>query len=208
MTWRHLFSDLDQHTGTWLTVEKLAEGCDRVARKCPMQKVFGFLDGTAHRICRPAVNHRLWCYGHRRRHVMKFQAVMLPCVICVHLFGPYEGRCHDSAMLHDSNLLQEVAQHIPQVNGRPRYILYGDKGYPVEQAILAPFREIIRTLENGGSIDRWRVSAFVLSGVDFAGVTSQFSQLTMWKRMRIGLQPGWAILHCGSTALQLHDVHI
>ena len=164
MTLRHLFSDFGQHIGTWLTVEKLAEGCDRVARKCPVQNVFGFLDGTAHRIFRPAVNQRLWCYGHKRRHVMKFQAVMLPCVICVHLYGPYEGQRHDSAMLHDSNLLQEVAQHNPQVNGRPMYILYDDNGYPVEQAILAPFRETIRTLENGGSIGRWRVSAFVLSG--------------------------------------------
>ena len=188
MTWRHLFSDLGQHTGTWLTVEKLAEGCDAVARKCPMQNVFGFLDGTARRIYRPAVNQRLWYSGHKRRHVMKFQAVMLPCGICVHLYGPFEGRRHDSAMLHASNLLQDVAQHIPQVNGRPRYILYGDKGYPVEPAILAPFRG--NNLNPG---ERWfnrqMTSVRICVEWGFAGITSQFSLLTMWKRMRIGLQP-------------------
>ncbi len=50
------------------------------------------------------------------------------------MFGPIEGRRHDSFMLGESGL-EEQLRHITKPNGDP-YVLYGD---PVTNNIVAPF---------------------------------------------------------------------
>ena len=188
LTWNHLFSDLYFHRNSWFSDVKLQEGCHVIAQKCPMRNVFGFIDGTTHRICRPKVHQRTWCSGRKSRHVMKFQSVMLPCGTCVHLFGPFEDRRHDSAMLNSSNLLEQTSRNIPHVNASPSFLLYGDKGYPLEAALLTPFGGNNLTpgeVAFNTSMSYARIA--VASG--FAAVTSQCSLLSAWKRMRIGLNP-------------------
>ncbi len=45
------------------------------------------------------------------------------------MFGPIEGRRHDSFMLGESGL-EEQLRHITKPNGDP-YVLYGDPAYGV-----------------------------------------------------------------------------
>ena len=63
---------------------------------------------------------------------MKFQSVMTPAGIVVHLFGPYEGRRHDSSMLDASGILPQLETHMnrPEHLGGGPYSLYGDPAYP------------------------------------------------------------------------------
>ena len=62
-------------------------------------------------------------------HGIKFQSVALPNGMIANLNGPYEGRKHDSTMLYESNLVQDL-QRIAWYNGHPLCI-YGDPAYPL-----------------------------------------------------------------------------
>ena len=69
----------------------------------------------------------------------KFQSVVAPNGLIVNLFGPIEGRRHESAMLAQSGLLPELQQHSHTPNGRTLCI-YGDPAYPLRIHLQAPFR--------------------------------------------------------------------
>ena len=71
----------------------------------PLENCFGFIDGTVIEICRPkAIYQRIVYNGHKRVHSIKSQSLALPNDLIGNLSGPYEGRRHDSTMLHESHL--------------------------------------------------------------------------------------------------------
>ena len=185
--WCHLFDDISQHTGHWLTPARLQESAQAVAAKCPLNNVFGFVDGTCRRICRPKHNQRIWYSGHKRRHVMKFQSVMLPCGIIGHLFGPFEGRRHDATMLYMSDILQQMRQHLPYHGVIPDYVLFGDKGYPIEAEVISPFRGNLSQVER--DFNQRMSLARICVEWGFAGVCSQWQLPNSWLRLRINLVP-------------------
>ena len=49
--------------------------------------------------------------GHKRVHAIKFQSVVAPNGLIANLYGPVEGKRHDSGMLGDSGLLGKLQQH-------------------------------------------------------------------------------------------------
>ena len=104
----------------------------------PLHNCFGFIDGTVLRISRPQENQRIVYNGHKRVHALKFQSIAIPNGIIANLSGPFEGRRHDSTMLQQSNVLQDL-QLIAWVNGQP-LCLYGDPAYPISVHLLSPFR--------------------------------------------------------------------
>ena len=55
------------------------------------------------------------------------------------LYGPVEGRRHDSGMLAMSNLLPRLQGHSFRANGEPLCI-YGDPAYPLRLHLQSPFR--------------------------------------------------------------------
>lgn len=100
---------------------------------------WGFIDGTVRPVCRPGQNQRVLYNGHKRIHTIKFQSVVIPNGLISHLFGPVEGKRHDSAMLAQSGLLRELQQHSHGPNGQVLCI-YGDPAYPLRIQLQAPFR--------------------------------------------------------------------
>jgi DDE superfamily endonuclease len=88
--------------------------------------VFGFIDGTLRRIARPTYNQRQAYSGHKRYHGMKFQSVYGPEGFYLHLYGPLAGCRHDSFLLGESGLLDELQRLFP--NGE--YSIFGDPAYP------------------------------------------------------------------------------
>ena len=77
-------------------------------RGAPLQNCFGFVDGTVIQISRPKQNQRTVYNGHKRVHAFKYQSVALPNELIANLSQPIEGRRHDSFMLYESGLLQEL----------------------------------------------------------------------------------------------------
>jgi nuclease HARBI1 len=60
--------------------------------------------------------------------------------LVVQMYGPLEGRRHDSFMLEDSVVVEDMARHAG-------YHLYGDQGYPVRGWLITPFANVRRTPE-------------------------------------------------------------
>ena len=70
--------------------------------------VFAFVDGTVRPTCRPGQMQRVVYNWHKRVHALTFQALTTPNGLVANLFGPVEGRRHDSGMLRDSGLYTQL----------------------------------------------------------------------------------------------------
>ena len=135
---RHLLSTLDQK---WLDGEHLQEYAAAVRRRgVPLQNVFGFIDGTLRAMCRPSTNQRHVFNGHKREHGIKFQSVVVPNGLVANMFGPFEGRRHDAALLADSGLLTKLDALPGRAPDGNAFALYGDPAYPLRPQLLCPFR--------------------------------------------------------------------
>ena len=100
---------------------------------------FGFVDGTVRPCSRPGQNQRILFNGHKRIHALKFQSVVIPNGLICNLYGPVEGRRHDSGMLAESRLLDQLQLHAYTPNGEPLCI-YGDPAYPLRVYLQAPYQ--------------------------------------------------------------------
>lgn len=69
-----------------------------------LQNCFGFEDGTVGPVSRPGKNQRVLYNGHKKVHAIKFQSVPVPNGLLANLYGPIEGKRHDTVMLADSGL--------------------------------------------------------------------------------------------------------
>ena len=79
-------------------------------------------------------NRTLHYNGHKRKHWLKFQSVVVPNGMIANLQGPYKGRKHDCSMLHETNLLNNLRQNA-WANGEP-LCLYGDPAFPLNPHIF------------------------------------------------------------------------
>ena len=91
------------------------------------------------RCCRPIVFQEAVSNGHKRGHGLKFQSVLFPDGMLGHLFGPVEGRRHDTSVLEYSGLLDMLQTHVPE------YYVFGDQGYPMHASSISPSRGHNRT---------------------------------------------------------------
>ena len=99
----HLLADLNQ---PWLSRDRLGHFAATIHDKgAPLENCWGFIDGTVRPLCKPDENQRILYNGHKRLHGIKFQSVVAPNGLIASVFGPVEGRRHDSGMLVDSGLL-------------------------------------------------------------------------------------------------------
>ena len=92
-----------------------------------LDNCWGFMDGTVRLVCRPGVNQRGLYNGRKWVPSIKFPgSVALSNGRAGHLYGPVEGRRHDSSMLASSGLLQELQRFSNSpITGTPM-CLYGD----------------------------------------------------------------------------------
>ena len=131
-------TDWDQ---PWLTNAKLLDYCAAVhASGTPLPQCWGFVDGTVRKLCRPIRLQQEVCNGHKRIHAIKFQSVVSPNGLIVHLFGPLPGRRHDAYLLNQSGILDhfEATASFYAADGTALY-LYGDAAYPLRPHLQKPF---------------------------------------------------------------------
>lgn len=107
---------------------------------CPYPHIFGFIDGTARPICRPTTDQHLQYSGYKKVHVHKYQSIVTPDGIIARLDGPFNGRRHDSAVLHLSRLLPEMEQKL-MISPTKWYSVYGDPGYANQKFIKVGFKQ-------------------------------------------------------------------
>jgi nuclease HARBI1 len=123
-----------------LTPERMAAYAQAIQGKgAPLDRCWGFIDGTVRPICRPTRMQRHVFNGHKRVHALKYQSVVCPDGIIVHMSKPLEGKRHDSRLLRESGLLEILTRCANDAHGQPFY-LYGDPAYPLSIYLLAPYR--------------------------------------------------------------------
>ena len=76
--------------------------------------------------------------GHKRVHALKFQSVVTPNGLIANLFGPVEGRRHNSGMLAMSGILPQLEQMSFSPTGEAMCI-YEDPAYPHIIHLQRPF---------------------------------------------------------------------
>ncbi|XP_067016499.1 uncharacterized protein [Acropora muricata] len=131
---------ITQWNNTVLSPELLETYAHAVHQKgSPLSNCFGFIDGTVRPICRPRENQRIVYNGHKRVRALKFQSVALPNGLIANMYGPVEGKKHDSSMLTDSGLLHQLEHHAFSRAGEPM-ALYGDPAYPLRVHLQVPYR--------------------------------------------------------------------
>lgn len=142
----------------------------------------GFVDGTLKPICRPSFNQSEMYSGHKRWHGFKFEALVTPDGLIVHLFGPAPGRCADSGIYANSGLLASLTR-LEAATGR-RFKIAGDRGYPGSEYL---FRETIATRENP-LIRQFRQSRCSVEWA-FGKVSNLFGLSNFKRSSKILLQP-------------------
>ena len=151
----------------------------------PLSNCWGFVDGTVRPICRPGTLQRTLYNGHKRVHAIKFQSVVAPNGLIANLYGPVEGRRHDSGMLADSGLLPQLRLYSRTPAGDPLCI-YGDMGYPLRTQLQTPFRALRLTpLQQifNTSMSSMRTSVEWV----FGDIVNYFSFMDFRKNLKIGL---------------------
>lgn len=156
-----------------------------VAKLGPMDSVWAFIDGTARPCARPTKNQRQMYSGHKKQHVIKFQALITPDGIIPHLFGPAEGRRHDMFLLRHSRLCEKLAMHPDVFRGS---VIYGDPGYRVDDFIVAPFRKA-RLSDVEQEFNKKMSAARVSVEHGFGRVVNLFTFLELKRAIKLGLSP-------------------
>jgi hypothetical protein len=127
------------HRPIEMTANRIPMYAERLVEKgsC-FDRCWGFLDATCRRICRPNVAQRSFYSGDKKFHCVKFQAIVAPDGLALHVFGPVEGSRHDMTVVHRSGLLPFMAINHPF----NLYHVYAEKGYTMTPQLIGLFRGI------------------------------------------------------------------
>ena len=98
-------------------------------------------------MCHPGDSEELVYTGYKKFHGMKFQGVVVPNGLLVHLEGPFRAPQNDSGVLKESNLLSNIEEYAIQPGSEPSdppqdhwFQLYGDSAYSVSVRIRSSGR--------------------------------------------------------------------
>ena len=111
------------------------------ARQCPLTSCIGFVDGTVRPMCRPSRFQEMVFNGHKRKHALKYQSIMLVNGMMI-LHGPFEGRRHDSFLMQESEIVGQLAQ-LPRRPDGSQYVIYGDPAYALQAQVVCPYPQHI-----------------------------------------------------------------
>eukprot|EP00170_Pyropia_yezoensis_P001992 contig_8490_g1996 len=115
---------------------------------------------------RPLVGHALGnsraelfsiraCYsGHKRKHAVKFQNVLMPDGLFFHMYGPLKGRRHDMTLYHESQLDETLSEAL--TIDRHLFHPYGDAAYVLRPWLQTAFDGLL-TLQQEAHNDSMKV---------------------------------------------------
>lgn len=150
--------------------------------------------------------HLLWISqfynGHKRFHAIKFQSLLAPNGLVVHLTGPVIGRRHDSYLLQSSGLIPQLEAKFPIALGRPFHV-YGDTAYPLLPHLMTPFKAHVLTPSRKSCN---KIMSGIRESVEwgFNKIIQIFAFLDYKKNLKIGLQPVDSYYTVGALLANCH----
>jgi len=105
--------------------------------------VFGFIDGTARRICRAGgadIVQQSVYDGHHHYHGWDYEAVSAPDGLIIRLFGPVAARHNDMWMVDNGKIQEMIADNFVNEETGMAYFVYGDQGYLPSPFLMAGTR--------------------------------------------------------------------
>jgi nuclease HARBI1 len=99
----------------------------------PLSNCVGFIDCTKIQISRPggpSANQRALFSGHKRYHCFSYQTITTPDGLVFHMYGPEEGRRHDTTPYRKSDMNLHLSESLT-INGDlpTQFCIYGDGAY-------------------------------------------------------------------------------
>ena len=177
-------SRLENINHPWMNFEQYTEVV--AAKGACLDNIWGFIDGTQVRICRPNKGQESCFNGHKHQHSLKFQSLMLPNGIIGHFFGPLEGRRHDSAMYFNNGLDPQI-QNIYSAAGK-QLAVYADSAYAFCRYLIVPFKGAnLGKMEKKFNKNMSEVRTSVEWG--FSKMSNIFGFLDFHKNLKVYLQP-------------------
>jgi len=139
---RYIFNhwkDLVSFDPERLTPDRLAMYTVAIKEKnAPLESCWGFVDGTVRPIARPVYGQETVYNRWKRMHCLNYQAIIAPNGIIAHLYGPVEGRIHDSTVWHESRVGEILDAYAYAPDGTPLQV-YGDPVYGINEHLISPF---------------------------------------------------------------------
>jgi len=110
-----------------------------------LENVWGFIDGTLLRTCRPSKYQRFLYNGHHKHHGLKFLFVRTPDGIVRLCYGPRFGKDHDANLYRRSGLREdlEAAFGDPDQYGEATPKVFGDVAFPLSPYLFRGFRSTL-----------------------------------------------------------------
>lgn len=187
-------------------------------------RIIGFIDGTHAEIARPYGgpnrSNRLQnsvFSGHKKTHIMKYQAVTTPDGLCIDLTGPFSGSQHDSFMFMHSDLYDRLKQAL-RVGGS-QYRIYGDPAYRSSDILTLGYKGQRLTADQKKKLNKILSTSRVSIEWFFGAVKNNFQVFNAHGRLKVGGVRGCGayfpiavfltnVKHCleGSQASQYFDV--
>ncbi|ETP45982.1 hypothetical protein F442_07710 [Phytophthora nicotianae P10297] len=161
----------------------------------PYTNIWSFIDGTVRGICRPQprqngtgkmLMQQSVYNGHKRKHGLKFQTLVTPDGLIIHLFGQFPGRNHDIKMFAKSGLADQVRSDSRFVD----YRIFGDCAYGRDDVMLSPFEGAVGNLTEAQKDINSKMSKVRVSVEwSYAQVVNYWKTLDVKSNLRVGTQP-------------------
>merc|ERR1711988_1931431 len=123
----------------------------------PIDNLVLFLDGKLWPICRPGKYQHVLYSGHKRIHGLKTQGSVFPNGIQPFPFGPINGSRHDSHVLHESGIVDELRDICRGTAATPGlgqdYVMFGDSAYPISRWLWRMYKGAMSAVQRAFNAD-------------------------------------------------------
>lgn len=132
LNWR---ADLMEH--------RAALYASHIHENAPLPNCVGFMDCTKQKVARPGghnSNQRALYTGHKRTWCLKWQSVSTPDGLIFHLWGPEDGRRHNSTLYNKSGIDSILEDGL--LLSMIRYCIYADAAYVLRPWLQVAFARV------------------------------------------------------------------
>jgi len=123
-------------TLTYTRIKRYAKAMKRVEKIRGKSTIWGFIDGTFQKFCRPNVGQKFYYSSYKKSHGMIWLAITCSNDLIGSIYDSCEGKMNDVTMLQKFGLQDRLKTLLKD---RRKLQLYGDKAYIHQSYIMFPY---------------------------------------------------------------------